>query len=97
MAMDHHNEITGALRIRCKDRIMAEAWLCEMHVSKHGLGTTPINWAGILRNSTQYKFHPRFSLDESVAYKIFSKDIAQGFARILLTMGMNVEIDESLF
>jgi hypothetical protein len=63
-----------------------------MGVSKGGVLTVPFNWSGILRNSNQYTFHPRFLHDESAAFKVHSQEVAEGFVRVLASSGIDAEI-----
>jgi hypothetical protein len=90
--MNHPKGSLPIFRIQCKTGDMAGAWLWTITAFKAGMPVQSPSWGGILQNLNQYTFHAQFVLDESSALKPVSRGRAEGFVRILTTMGIDAEI-----
>jgi hypothetical protein len=93
--MATQKEIPAALRIRVTSGENAGMWLWPMSVSKGGLPMRVTNWPGVLQNPKQYSFAAQFQPDKSAAFRPFSREIADGYLRVLKTLGIDAEIVEN--
>jgi hypothetical protein len=69
-------------------------WLSNIHVLGGGQRIDSPTWAAILEHPDTYTFHPEFLSEESVAYKMISRDIAERIVRVLANCGIDAEVIE---
>ncbi len=67
-------------------------WLSNMHVLSGGQRVDSPTWATILQHPDTYTFHPEFLPEESAAYKIVSREIAERLVRVLAKCGVDAEV-----
>ena len=79
-------------RIRRTSGESLEMWLSNMHVLSGGQRVDSPTWAAILQRPDTYTFHPEFLSEESAAYKIISRDTAEGIVRLLAISGIDAEV-----
>jgi hypothetical protein len=85
-------EFAPVYRIRCAHGKPAGMWLSNMHVLSNGQRVNSPTWTAILQHAEAFTFHPEFLPEESAAYKMISRDVAEGLARVLSKSGIDAEV-----
>lgn len=91
--MEHITQPIFSCRIRVKSGDLKDSWLWTMNATRGNVPVTSPIWDGILRQATQYTFHPKFQ--EKSAAMLIKKDIAEGFVMVLKQMGIDAEVVEN--
>ena len=71
-----------------------EIWLSNIHVLNGGQRVDSPTWAAILEHPDTFTFLPEFLSEESAAYKMISRDIAERLVRVLANYGIDAEVIE---
>jgi hypothetical protein len=82
-------------RVRGKSGTHEGMWLWAMSVSENGLPISSPNWPIILQRPSGYRFRADFRAEESAAMSIFTKEVAEGYVRVLASQGIDAEVIES--
>lgn len=90
--MTNKDEVQLGYRIRRIGGKSPEMWLSNMHVLRGGNRIDSPTWAAILQHPDAYTFHPEFLPDESAAYRMISRDIAEELVRVLAKFGIDAEV-----
>ncbi len=88
-------EFPPLYRIRGKSGDLRGAWLSAMDVYDKGMRVQPFNMSAILQNPIRLTFRPSFLLVESAALKILTREVADGYVRVLAVQGIDAEVIET--
>jgi hypothetical protein len=79
-------------RIRCVDGEKAGMWLWTFTVSKDRLPVEVVDWAEILQRPDGFNIHPHFVPEGVAALAAPSRELAEGYLRVLARNGFDCEI-----
>jgi hypothetical protein len=67
-------------------------WLWTVGVSKSRLPVEVEDWGEVLQHPDGYSFHPHFAPEVVAALTIPSRELAEGYVRVLARNGFDCEV-----
>jgi hypothetical protein len=86
------DQIPPSFRIRCVSGEHTGKWLWTMGVSEGSLPFQVTDWSAVFTTSGQFSFHPHFVPEEIAALSISSRELAEGYMRVLKQQDFDCEI-----
>lgn len=79
-------------RIRCVSGERSGMWLWTLTIAKGRLPIEVIDWAEILQRPNEFTFHPHFVPEVVAALTTPTRELAEGYVRVLAQHGFDCEI-----
>jgi hypothetical protein len=79
-------------RVRCVSGKQAGMWLWTITVSKGRSPIEFIDWGEVLQRWNEFNFHPHFVPEVVAALTAPSRELAEGYVRVLALNGFDCEV-----